>query len=468
MSDSSMPLDLCVTVSLSEHKLQAYMQFSNVPEDFTCTVGQLEELLNKNQVLYGIDYDMLFKLTQNPLQFVAQPAIVAQGDEPAPGDDGYIQFLNDTSTEVKGPVELDDGTVDYKQVTRLDNVRKGQPIAERIAPKEGRPGRTVTGEAVPALLGKEARFKLGKNVVTDPEQNFVYSTIDGLIVKTERNKINVFPVYEVNGDVDYRVGNIDFTGTVVIRGNVLTGFKVKADGDIRVIGGVEGAELEAGGSIEISAGILGHHKGLVKAGKDIKISFIQEGNVEAQGDIVVMQSIMHSQIRAGQSVICQGPKGLIVGGSVQAGERVKARTIGNTMSTPTTIEVGVSPELRNELSEMRGQLRPLAENLDKTEKALVILDQMAALGQLNPDRLAMRIKLSHTKKQTADEISLIKNRILEIERTLEDTERAAVEAMSVVYGGTKIVIGRYTRFVNDPVSRVTFKFMDGDIAMSSN
>ena len=71
----------------------------------------------------------------------------------------------------------------------------------------------------------------------------MYAAIDGLVTKTEKEKLNVFPVYEVNGDVDYNIGNIDFVGTVVIRGNILTGFRVKASGDIRVTGGIEGAEV---------------------------------------------------------------------------------------------------------------------------------------------------------------------------------------------------------------------------------
>ena len=92
-----------------------------------------------------------------------------------------------------------------------------------------------------------------------------------MVTTTDREKINVFPVYEVNGDVDYNTGNIDFVGTIVIRGNVRSGFKVKADGDIRIIGSVEGAELEAAGSIEISAGIIGQNKGLLKQQKMSKL-----------------------------------------------------------------------------------------------------------------------------------------------------------------------------------------------------
>jgi uncharacterized protein (DUF342 family) len=105
------------------------------------------------------------------------------------------------------------------------------------------------------------------------------------------------------------------------------------------------------------------------------------------------------------------------------------------------------------------------ENMDKTEKALALLDQMAAAGQLNQEKLAMRIKLNNTKKQGIEEESAMKERILEIEKSLEDSEKARVEVVATVYGGTKVVIGRYTKFVKDPLSRVVFLLSDGDISM---
>ncbi|PYI50393.1 DUF342 domain-containing protein [Paenibacillus flagellatus] len=465
---TELPLEHYISVSLAEDKLTASIQIVTLPDSFPYTVNDIIAFLHKNHVRYGIQRDVIAALIQDPKPFVQTKTVVATGDPPGPGIDGEIRNLYDADAERKKPAELEDGTVDYKEVTRLTNVRKGQLIAERLPAKEGPPGRDVTGETIPGRSGKEARFKLGKNVVADGEQKALYAAMDGMVVYTENDKINVFPVFEVNGDVDYNVGNIDFLGTVVIRGNVLSGFKVKAAGDIRVTGGVEGAEIEALGSIEISAGILGHNKAVIRAGVNLKSSFIQDAVIEAGQNVVVSQSIMHSQVRAGQNVQCAGPKGLIVGGTIQAGEKVIARTIGNPMSTPTSVEVGVLPELRNELTTLRQQLKQNQDGLDKTEKALTLLDQLAAAGTLSSDKLAMRIKLTHTKKQAVDEQNGIKERILEIEKTLEDTDRARVQVISMVYGGTKIVIGRYTRFVKDATSRVQFMYSAGDISMLPN
>jgi uncharacterized protein (DUF342 family) len=459
-------MEKSLNVVLSDDKCTAYLEYYNEEEGFSCTTEELEQFVESKGIKHGLLREALLVFVNNPSAYLKDKCKIAEGVSPVQGIDGYIQVLigKEDDSEQR-PLEAEDGKVDYKELIRLDNVRSGQIIAKRIDPVDGVPGKAVTGEEIPFRPGKEARFKIGKNVVVSPDGSAMYAAIDGLVSRTDGNKLNVFPVYEVNGDVDYKHGNIDFVGNVVIRGNVLTGFKVKAAGDIRVVGGVEGAELEAGGSIEITGGIIGYNKGLIHAGHHVKCTFIQDGNVDAGEDVLVSQSIMHSNVRAGHAVICAGTKGLIVGGSIQAGEHVSARVVGNTMSTVTSIEVGVLPRLRNEMNELRKEIREQMDSLDKTKKALTLLDQLAAAGQLTPDKMAMRIKLNSTHKSALHQSEEMKMRILEIEKVLEDTSRARVDILKMIYGGSKIVIGRYTKFIKDPVSRMSFYYQDGDITM---
>ncbi|WP_334072960.1 MULTISPECIES: FapA family protein [Paenibacillus] len=456
-----------LSVTFNDDKTVAYLQFTQKDDTFSCTKDAMYQFLQHHGIKYGIQDDIVERFAINPREYFYSKTPIAIGLDPEPGEDGKIRYAVQLEDVRYKPLETDDGKVDYKEITRLNNVRKGQLIAELVPPLPGRPGTAVTGEPIPNKSGKEARFKVGKNVVLNPEQTAMYAAIDGLVTVTDKGKLNVFPVYEINGDVDYSTGNIDFVGTVVIRGNVLTGFKVSAAGDIRVVGGVEGAELYSEGSIEITGGIIGYNKGLVKAGHSVKSSFIQDGNVVAGEDVIVSQSIMHSNIRAGRDVVCNGTKGLIVGGSIQAGERVIARVIGNPMSTTTSIEVGVLPELRNELMELRQKVREIMANLEKSEKALSLLDQLASLGKLTPEKVEMRSKLNMTKKSNIQEMNEFKERMLTIEKTLEETVRARVDVLKTIYGGSRIVIGRYTKYVKEPLSHMSFYFNEGDITMSA-
>ncbi|MBJ6363404.1 DUF342 domain-containing protein [Paenibacillus sp. GCM10012307] len=460
-----MPLDGNAEILVSDDLLSASLYFKRADADYFVAFEQLEKWLYDNGIVYGIKRDLLRVLAASPMSY-SHPVIIAEGKRSVEGKSGRVEYIYNMDEHNKMLVETEDGKVNYKEINQLRNVKRGQLIARKIPPGPSEPGVKVNGEPIPAADGKEARFKIGKNVVIGPDEVSLYAAIDGILTKTERDKINVFPVYEVNGDVDYRTGNIDFVGTVVIRGNVLTGFRVRASGDIRIVGGIEGADVETEGSIEITGGILAGGKGVVKAGKTVKSSFIQEGNIVAGEDVIVAQSIMHSNVRAGRNVQCVGAKGLIVGGTIQAGEKISARLIGNSTSTATELAVGVKPELRQKLAELRNEVRALVVNLDKTDKALALLDQLAAAGQLSSERLEMRAKLNATRKRSLETEKQLKEELLEIEKSLEDTQVACVEVKNTIYGGTKIVIGRYTRFIKERSERVRFHYSEGDITVS--
>jgi len=323
---------------------------------------------------------------------------------------------------------------------------------------------SVHNTELPAKNGKDIPVKLGKNTVFDKKKQQLYATIDGQLSITENGKINAFPVFEVNGDLDFSVGNIDFIGNVVIRGNVPVGFKIKAKGDIRVSGGVEGAILEAEGSILIQSGVTAQNKGYIHAGHDIKTTFVSNGKLFAEGNIMVSQAIMHSEVTALKEIHCLGSKGLIVGGLVQAGLSIKCRNIGNNMATPTVIEVGSNPTKGNELKELRLQLQEQATKLDKTMKAIQILNQlMRKIGTLPSDKQAMLEMLKQTKEITEKTMLDIETELMTIEEELDQLPPATVEVSSYIYQGTKLVFGRYIRFIRNQEKAVKFLLKNSEI-----
>ena len=86
----------------------------------------------------------------------------------------------------------------------------------------------------------------GKNTEISEDGTQLVASIAGSVDFTG-NVFQVKPVLEVPGDVDFSTGNINFLGDVNIRGNVLSGFTVRAMGNVRVEGVVEaGSSVEAG------------------------------------------------------------------------------------------------------------------------------------------------------------------------------------------------------------------------------
>lgn len=452
-------------LTLVDNGMRAELFVSSLEEGVTINEENLRNFLQEHGVTHGIMHEHIDSFLQNPSAFVGKKIVVAQGKEPIPGKDSYVELIYEQKKEKK-PKLKEDGRVDYYSILEIPNVEKGQLIARKISATKGEAGFTVTGETLAAKDGRDLPMKVGKNVVFDPESQGVYALIDGQ-VSMLGDQINVFPVFEVNGDLDLSVGNIDFIGNVVIRGNVPAGFSVKAKGDIRITGGVEGVELDAGGSITISSGITAGNKGLIKAKGDIRTSFIINGKVEAGGSVIVNQSIMHSEVLAGDNIICQGARGLIVGGRLQAGKKVICRTLGNDLNTPTSIEIGINPKIANRIKEIEETLIELKTTLTKNEQALAILDRMLKqYGNLPPERKSMHTKLVNNKLVTEQKIKELTEEHRQLMVIQGDINQASVEVSSAIYPGTKLTFHKYTRYINEIQRYVKFRLENGEIVAS--
>jgi uncharacterized protein (DUF342 family) len=456
-------------VKISNNKMEAEILLVTEDPNVSISEREVRDALAKHGIRYGILENVIQEFCSNPQKYINVPLPIACGTPPVPGTDARIEYpFEEHLSGERKPRELEDGRVDYYTVANIANVSKGQLLARKTPASQGEPGIAVTGEQIAPKPGKEAVIKPGKNVVFNQDRTLLYAAIDGQVCFTDKDKVNVFPVYEVNGDVDFSVGNIDFVGNVVIRGNVPTGFRVKASGDIRVLGSVEGAELEAGGSVEIRSGIVAQDKGHVIAGVNVKTSFIQNGNVTAGNEVLVSQSIMFSNVRAGKNIICNGPKGIIIGGTLQAGEKITARVVGNSSATPTVLEVGVKPELRAELAKLTKELQTIYENLRKTDQGLSVLSQIQQVsGTLPPEKKVLQMKLVNTRVVLEKELKTIEARKKEVEEQLEGDSPAAVEVYNVMFPGIKLVFGKLVRFIKQEFPRTRFIVLHGEITTST-
>lgn len=336
------PASLEVEISADNSEAYAVM----IPPDGGKPLNEddVVKALNENGVVTGIDSDAIRDMVTKNIYGI--PVQVAKSIPPQNGENGYIEYKVDIKKE-KGPTVNEDGTVNFYELGLIENVRKGQVLARIVPPTEGKDGQDVRGNVLKAKPGVPARLIKGKNTEVTEDKSTLVATVDGQVSLTN-GKLNVYPVYEVRGNVDNSTGNIDFVGKVVVRGNVLTGFEIKAEGDIEVDGVVEGAKLKSGGSILLKRGAQGSGRGVLICQGSLVSRFIENCTVEAGGDIIA-DAVMHCSISSKSSIELKGRKGLLVGGNTAARNEIRAITIGSPMATTTIIEVGVDPDLRKNM-----------------------------------------------------------------------------------------------------------------------
>src|SRR5690625_3560288 len=228
---------------------------------------------------------------------------------------------------------------------KIPTVNKGEKLATISLPTKGIDGMNVYGTVLRARPGKPVRIKAGKDVTYNSKDQTFYAESEGQLNVTNRF-IQIDDVYTVDETLSMKTGNLDFVGSIVIRGDVPTGYRVKAAGDIKIHGIVEAATVISGGSIYISEGLSGLQKGYLKADKDIHIGYINQGIAEAGQSIYVENSIIHSECTAKDQILCQ--HGNIIGGSLSVGQSIEANDIGNRLSTETAINLGLDKDINDE------------------------------------------------------------------------------------------------------------------------
>lgn len=434
------------------------------PEGLVLSLQGLLDFLRYSGLQHGVDSTLCQQITVNPHAYLKEKLIIATGKPPIAGLDARIELQVEENSEKK-PRVLENGRVDFFDMGSIQLVKKGDVLATRVPPTDGIDGLAVSGQVIPGKRGRDYRLPQGKNTAVDQDGCALVAEVDGHVVySAKENKIHVFEEYIVQKDVDFSVGNIEFPGSIRVHGNVQPGFKLKAEGDIEIHGYVDAALIEAGGNVIIRGGVQGRNKGIIRAGGNLRTPFIQNAMVDVGGSCYVGESIMHSQVSAGVKVVMEGRRAVIVGGIVRAGEEISTRVLGSPMATPTDVEVGVHPHLRSEMNAIQESLKELYKNIDKTQKAIALLDNMAgAAGTLPPDKAALLQKLTLTYEHFKVEEEELLLRRSEIEVVLQDVKSARVNVLETVHPSVKITISNYVYYVRDAYSRVAFIIRDAEV-----
>ncbi len=283
-----------------------------------------------------------------------------------------------------------------------------------------------------------------------------------------KEKVVVDPVYTVPGNVDFKTGNIEFIGAVMIKGNVTSGFTVKAGGDVNILGNVEEAIIEASGKINIIGGAYGRGKTFISAVQDVTVKFVENVTIKSKTNVKIGEAAMHSNITAGKKIIVSGKKGLIVGGKATAVEEVKAKNIGNHIATPTEIEVGVNPELREELKNLEKKTEIDQDNLNKAQNAIEALKNLQKQqGDLPPAKKELLLKLTRTQFQLMAQIKAAVEKKAQLEEAAKENIAAKVSAADKMYPGVKITIKQATLLISDEIKFVTLFEKNGEVKVGT-
>jgi uncharacterized protein (DUF342 family) len=399
------------------------------------TMVDVQLRLNEMGIVSGIDLDRaVLALSEKTYD---RPIVIARATDPVPGTDAAIDCLFPLQLTMH-PKELENSRVDFRELTLICAVAQGDVLARKIPATRGTPGMTVTGKEIPAKPGKDIAFTTGRNTIISPDGTEVTAAMAGQPFLKGRS-VFVEPVYNIKGDINYSVGNVDFKGSVKIDGNVVSGFSIKATESIEVNGVVEDCSLEAGMDISIKAGAgrgQGHHEGRQGLLGALCRELLRGGGTEHRRR-------RRPQLRAVRRRFhrCRPGHG--------AGHREQALSAkpcvrehpGSPIAGRTQVSVGFEPKTVALLKELKETAWKTEHTIEEIEKHISTLEEMSSTGSLSEEKERLYGRLLATADELGHQLQEHRDRIEMIESTMTKAAQPTVKVRGTCYPNVRIRIG---------------------------
>jgi len=421
-------------------------------------------------VLKGIHSNVMKQLANNPPQ--ALKAILAEGKPPTEAIPGKLEPLaTPLQRRQLVPQLRDDGSLNMRDLGGVDTVAEEQPLLRRIPPVPGQNGYNVQGAPVLAQPLPEIALVAGDGTrIHSDDPNLLIAVVSGVPIEISGG-MRVDSMLTLNHDIDLSIGNIDYRGSVVIKGDITRGMSVKATGDILIQGSVEPSLIEAGGNVTITEGVLGSQLGeagdnpasyelQIIAGGILSARHAQHAFLKGAG-VQIGSQLFHCLVHANGPVqvgTATARNTILVGGIVQARERIGAGIIGAPSHSRTVLDFSPmfadlmqrSKQLQAQVTEKNALSRTLQSAFERNKLRAGDVQTMQKMKNtvdaVNREIAGLQASLDSTKV----EIDVIKKRI-------------GVRVAGRLYPGVEIRVLSDGDTIHTEHNAGTFRFEDGKL-----
>lgn len=447
-------------VAISKDRMKAFVLIP--PNPRIVDKQYLLGLLSENGVNNGIieeRLDILVKYLENKNIPFEPTYLVAEGKQSKHGYNAEALIKSDEKDDDFN-VEEHHGRVDYKNLkkNKLGVVKKDSIIAHYIPNTKGEDGFSVTGEILKAEDGKELKITVSENVVR--RDNNFYTIIDGLLEYNfdgENVVIKVSNVYVVNGNVDFKTGNIEFPGSMIVSGEIMSGFSVVSGEN--VIAKVISGDVKANGNIIVKEGIIGSSigkKNKIRSGGFIEANFIQYADVTSALDVRVKTMIRDSHIITDGKIVVDGHPGSIFGGVFYATKGLEANSIGSPSFSKTKIVVGASAKLISDMMQVLQEKDSLERKLQQIMNFLGVFEKR--MNEMDDDKKQKVNKLVEEKRQLRRKLFQMYTEIDQMKQEIKKGVTSEIMFKKDAMPGVSAVIGEYFFELNSVVKKGKFCF----------
>jgi len=430
-----------IELDISQDQMSATITLNVTNEEVKNNQNELlldaDELLKKHKIIHGIkEFEFKHLLPGKAYS-------IAEGTPPVKGKDAKITYLK---VPERKPIIHENGKASYFDMNFICEIKEGDWLGEKIPPQPGIEGKNIFGEPVPALRGEDKSLQYDPKAayeVIENEKIVLYAAKTGAI-ENQHGFLTVSNHLIIDGDVGLATGNINFDGSVSIRGSVSSSFSVIATGDISIESpeGINGAKLikSENKDVFIKGGIFGLGNTVVESGGSIFVKHVNDANLFANEDIVIGFYSLGSSLVA-KSILLDERKGKIIGGRAVAKNLIRTAVSGNRLErrTELVIESSSKQEAIDLIQENAFLLKSAREEvLQLTSQVNQVNRHISKLNEVQLQSFEHLQRELEKKKMYCE---LIDNKIQKLLSDVKNSSKEEIQVTKEANPGTYIQIG---------------------------
>lgn len=456
--DGETPAPASVKVLLDARRMEAQLMISPPQEGGQhVTLQQLQQALQSAGVVYGVSDAMLNVAVR--LRRYNQPFLAAKGTAARDGVDGRVEEHFARETQAR-PNERTDGSVDYKDLQLIRDIPKGTVIADIIPPTPMKPGTNLLGKPLRGREGKKAVVRPGRGTALSEDGSQLLADRAGNLV-WKNGSFEIEETLRIEGSVDNSVGDIVFSGDVIVEGDVCEGYAVRSGKNVTVNGFVEGATIIAKGNVVIKKGMNGMGKGRIEANGSVNCRFFENSDVYSLGTIEA-DSILNSTVASEDKILLKGRRGAIMGGSCSARSLIEARSIGSDSRVVTEINLGASSKVLERHKQLRADVENAERNLEGIEKDMRYLMRLASSNQLSGERRDLLSQKNQERAQAVDVLEGLRTELQQIEEIIDGAQAGKLSTMAL-YPPVNLTMSGLSQRITTEERNVSYYVFEGKI-----
>ncbi len=434
-----------------------YLSIYCDPGDFQDKITELEllELLKKESVVEKtLIPNVIAKITKDINNRKTISCVLAKGNRPTPRSlsgrtillvKPYVKKnLKEEEIIRQGHIRFFDTILTDDIVARIYNELPEEEGFDIYGNTLKSRGKSVNKEKINF---DQSSFELRDSLVSDEYKELV--ALKNGFVTSEGNALTINNKFIIDGNVDIKIGNIEFVGDIEINGSVGCGACVIAFGDIHVTGDCIGHLISQNGSILVGGTIDGEQntttvssliatealtslqnhssQAQIFAGGSVTALRAQNVSIEAYGDVVIKNEIRNCKINTGGKITSEG---LVYAGELYTVLGLEALRIGAASEIETNIFICNSTEFTKDYMKLSNQIA-------KNKQQIGMIKTCLGRYLDTPDDI-QRLKGNYRthieqfyQKYTA--LLTLQNTLLETQKRLRDQTDDTTKVAKIIY-----------------------------------